>query len=337
MTRAEPHVMGEAAPHHPQRAAPDLVPMASLLADVMQVEVAPSPESDRIDPQFRADRTADLVVDLLGRLVPGPLVVVVEEAHWADGASVALLNRLAFATEGRPWAVVVVRRGETGGFAPASGVRVDLEPLPRDVIEHLVHAATEATPLRPHEVAAIVERAEGNPLFVEEVTRLAVGSGSLTQLPESVHAAMSTQIDQLHPRVRRILRYCAVLGRSFRREVLQRILASDDIALDAAMLTALSAFIEPDDETGSASATAWSVTRRTRAWPFGCGHIHRLAGEVLEASAPTATPTRPRSPCTSNERATPPAPGGTPRWPETSRSAPTPTPTPHATSRTPSR
>jgi class 3 adenylate cyclase/tetratricopeptide (TPR) repeat protein len=284
VTRAEPQVMGRALLATLERSAPDLVPMASLLADVVQVEVASSPESDRIDPQFRADRTADLVVDLLGRLVPGPLVVVVEEAHWADGASVALLNRLAFATEGRPWAVVVVRRGETGGFAPASGVRVDLQPLPPDVIEHLVHAATEATPLRPHEVAAIVERAEGNPLFVEEVTRLAVGSGSLDQLPESVHAAMSTQIDQLHPRVRRILRYCAVLGRSFRREVLQRILASDDITLDAAMLSALSSFIEPDDESRVRfrnslvrDAAYEGLAFRVRA------HIHGLAGEVLEA------------------------------------------------------
>src|SRR4029079_3579866 len=108
--------------------------------------------------------------------------------------------------------------------------------------------ATEATPLRPHEVAAIVERAEGNPLFVEEVTRLAVGAGSLGQLPESVHAAMSTQIDQLHPPVRRVLRYCAVLGRSFRREVLERVLASDDLSLDATTLSALAPFVEADGE-----------------------------------------------------------------------------------------
>ena len=105
--------MGRALLATLERSAPDLLPMAPLLADVMQVEVPSTPESDRIDPQFRADRTADLVGRPLGRLVPGPLVVVVEEAHWADGASVALLNRLAFATAGRPWAVVVVRRGET--------------------------------------------------------------------------------------------------------------------------------------------------------------------------------------------------------------------------------
>ena len=158
-----------------ERFAPDLLPMAPLLADITQVDVPGTPEADRIDPQYRGDRAADVVIDLLGRLMPGPLVIVVEEAHWADGASAALLDRVAFATAGRPWAVLVVRRGETGGFAPESGVGVVLGPLAPDVVERLVHAATEATPLRPHEVAAIVERAEGNPLFVEEVTRLGDG------------------------------------------------------------------------------------------------------------------------------------------------------------------
>ena len=103
--------------------------------------------------------------------VPGRSCVVVEEAHWADGASAGLLDRLAFATAGRPWAVVVVRRGEAGGFVPATGTTSGARPAAPDVVERLVIAATEATPLRPHEIAAIVERAEGNPLFVEEVTR----------------------------------------------------------------------------------------------------------------------------------------------------------------------
>ena len=283
VTRAEPQVMGRALLASLQRWAPDLLPMASLLADVVQVEVPSTPEADRIDPQFRADRTADLVIDVIGRVVPGPLVVVVEEAHWADGASVALLNRLAFATDGRPWAVVVVRRGETGGFAPGSGVRVDLQPLPREVIEHLVHAATEATPLRPHEVAAIVERAEGNPLFVEEVTRLAVGSGSLSQLPESVHAAMSTQIDRLAPTTRRILRFCAVLGRSFRREVLERILAVDDLTLDQKMLMALASFIEDDGEDRLRFRNSLVRDAAYEGLAFRVrSRIHRMAGEVLE-------------------------------------------------------
>ena len=281
--RAEPQVMGQALLATLAQSAPDLVPMAPLVADALQVEVPSTPEADRIDPQFRADRLADVVVDLLGRLLPPDLVILVEEAHWADGASAALLKRVAFAAVGRPWALLVVRRGDRDGFAPDTGVRVVLGPLHRDVIERLVITATEATPLRPHEVAAIVERAGGNPLFVEEVTRLALGSGSLDQLPESVQAAMSTQIDRLSPPVRRVLRYCAVLGRSFRREVARASLAADGIDVDAATFAALGEFLEADGEQRFRfrnslvrDAAYEGLAYRVRA------RLHRVAGEVLE-------------------------------------------------------
>ena len=54
-----------------ERCAPDLLPMAPLLADVVQVDVPDTPEADRIDPQYRADRAADVVIDLLGRARAG--------------------------------------------------------------------------------------------------------------------------------------------------------------------------------------------------------------------------------------------------------------------------
>ena len=84
--------------------APDLLPMSPLIADVAHVEVPSTPEADALDPQFRPDRLADVLVDLVGRMVPGPILLIAEEAHWADVASAHLLERIAGATRGRPWA-----------------------------------------------------------------------------------------------------------------------------------------------------------------------------------------------------------------------------------------
>ena len=281
--RDVPEAMGRAMLATLERVAPDLLGLAPLLADVVQVEVPGTAEADRIDPQFRADRVADVVIALVERMLPGRLAVVVEDAHWADGASARLLDRVAGAAAGRPWAVLAVRRGDTGGFAPAHGPSVVLEPLPPDVVERLVIAATEATPLRPHEVAAVVARAGGNPLFVEEVTRLAVGAGSLESLPESVHAAMSTQIDRLAPTTRRILRYCAVLGRSFRREILDATLAADGLLLDGGTSDALAHLLEAD---GAARLRFRNSLVRDAAYEGLAfrvrARIHRTAGEVLE-------------------------------------------------------
>ncbi|HET7820572.1 MAG TPA: adenylate/guanylate cyclase domain-containing protein [Ornithinibacter sp.] len=263
--------------------APGLLPMAPLLADVLSVGVPDTPEADRVDPQYRADRVADVVIELLDRLAPGRFAVVVEDAHWADGASVHLLGRLAAATSGHPRAVVVVRRGGSDGFAPASGTRIVLDPLPDDVVEKLVIAATEATPLRPHEVAAVVAKAGGNPLFVEEVTRLALGAGSLEELPESVQAAMGAQVDELPPGARRILRYCAVLGLSVRREVLEGTLAADGLVLDRATLATLGNLVEADGpdrlrfRTSLVRDAAYDgLAYRVRA------RVHGTAGGVLE-------------------------------------------------------
>lgn len=283
LERDTPEAMGRALLATLGRVAPDLLPVAPLLADVVQVDVPSTREVDQLDLQYRPDRLADAVVRLVARTMPGPLVLVAEEAHWADGASARLLDRIAASTTGRPWAVVAVRRGVEGGFAPAGGTHVTLEPLPPDVMERLVIAATEATPLRPHEVAAVVDRAQGNPLFVEEVTRVALDTGSLDALPESVQGAMSAQIDLLPPLPRRILRHCAVLGRSFRLEVLTQTLAVDGLWVDDSTLASLNAFLEPDgpDRLRFRNSLVRDAAYEGLAYRIR-SRLHQSAGEALE-------------------------------------------------------
>jgi class 3 adenylate cyclase/tetratricopeptide (TPR) repeat protein len=283
VVRDTPDVMGRQLLETLEAAAPELLPMAPLIADVAQVEVPATPEADAIDPQYRPDRLADVLVQLVGTMLPGRLVLIAEEAHWADMASTHLLERIAAAAVARPWAVVSVRRGREGGFLPSSGVSVTLGPLPDDVVERLVIEATEAAPLRPHEVRAIVERAQGNPLFVEEAAKVARAAGSLDQMPGSLQAAMAAQIDLLDPTTRRILRYASVLGRSFRRRVLNQTLAADGLAIDPATIASLSEFLEADGRdrlrfrnTLLRDAAYEELAYRTRA------RLHRAAGVALE-------------------------------------------------------
>ncbi|MCU0301751.1 MAG: AAA family ATPase [Candidatus Nanopelagicales bacterium] len=283
LERDTPAAMGQAMLAALRQVAPDLLPMAPLLADVAQVEVPSTAEVDQLDPQYRPERLADAVIELVARAMPGRIVLIAEESHWADAASAALLERVALAATGRPWTVVAIRRPDPGGFAPSVGETIEVGPLPPAVVERLVIAATEATPLRPHEIAAIVERAEGSPLFVTEVTRVALTAGSLEALPESVGAAMATQIDALPPHARRILRYCAVLGRSFRLAVLREVLSAEGLALQPADVAELSGFLEPD---GPARMRFRNSLVRDAAYEGLAFRIrarmHRTAGETLE-------------------------------------------------------
>jgi len=295
VSRGTAEAMGDALLEALRRVAPDLLPMAPLIADVALVEVPCTPEADAIDPQYRPDLVAQALIDIVGRTFPGRLVLIAEEAHWTDRASAGLLERIAAATAGRPWAVIAVRRAMDSGFEPGQGLRIDLAPLPDDVIETLIHDATEAAPLRPHEVQAIVERAEGNPLFVEEVTRVARAAGSLQEMPESLQAALTAQIDLLDPVERRVLRTAAVLGRSFRREILRETLTADGLTSDPGTLGHLAEFFEPEGTTRLRfrnslvrDAAYEELAYRTRA------RLHRAAGLAtertsvdLEADAPT--------------------------------------------------
>ena len=318
-----PDVMGRRPRGQPRRSAPDLVPMASLLADIVQVEVPADARSRPHRPAVpgrphrgrrrRPDRAAGA----------RPLVaLVVEEAHWADGASVALLNRVAFATAGRPWAVLVVRRGEHGGFAPAvGGPGGARNRCRRTSIEHLVHAATEATPLRPHEVAAIVERAEGNPLFVEEVTRLAVGSGSLGR------AARVGSRRHEHPD--RPARAAGASGPAVLRGARPQLPAGGAPAHSRGgrprpwtppILTALPSFIEADDESRLQFRNSLVRDAAYEGLAFRVRARHPPAGR----RGPRRRQHRPRRrlaharPALRDEPATPRGRGGTPSWPGTS-------------------
>jgi class 3 adenylate cyclase/tetratricopeptide (TPR) repeat protein len=244
--RADPVTMGRRLDDALRRRAADLLPRAPLLATLISAEVAETDYSRTLDAQFRPQRLADTVVDLLDRFHTGPLVLIADGMQWADAASAAVLDVITRAAPQRPWAVLVTRRDEEGGFDPAVGDPVRLRPLDRSTIERLIDRATEAAPLRPHEAAAVADRAQGNPLFVEEVTQVLKPGDSLDSLPESLQAALSTQIDRLDFHARRILRYCSVLGRTFRREVAVETLQQFDLRVDAATVADLSDFIERD-------------------------------------------------------------------------------------------
>ena len=229
-----------------RRLVPHLEPLLPLIADVAHINVPSTPDVEVILPQYRPDRTADALVELFRALTTGPTVFVVEDAHWVDDASEHLLSRLAEATRLEPWLIVVARRDEEGGFDPEGAVQIALEPLPPDVIRELTAAATEAAPLRPHEVDQVVERAAGNPMFVGEVVRAAQELGSLDAVPASLQGTMAAQVDALDPLARRVLSYASVLGRSFRRRVFAEVLRAEHLQLDPATLQRLGRFLEED-------------------------------------------------------------------------------------------
>src|SRR5204862_7323347 len=112
----------------------------------------------------------------------------------------------------------VTRRDEETGFAaPDSPDAVHLRPevLLETDAELLLSSATEESPLRPDELRILAERSGGNPLFLRRLSGIARRPGGIEQLPDSIEALVTAELDRLHPRDRLLLRVASVLGMSF--------------------------------------------------------------------------------------------------------------------------
>lgn len=262
---------------------PELLPYLPLVADVVHVDVAPTPEVTAIDRRFRSTRRAEVIEDVLAAALSAPSALVVDDAHWLDDASAELLARLAAAGERRGWSMVVLRREEAGGFHPGGGPTVSLAPLPDRDSEALVLAATTAAPLRPNELAAIIDRAGGNPLYLLELVRAVRASGGLSELPDSLDATLAVQIDRLAPLPRRILRFAAVLGRTFPVRVFEEVLAAGQLELDAATEAHLAGFLARSGALELRFLHALMQEVAYRGLSYGRRReLHALAGDAIE-------------------------------------------------------
>jgi class 3 adenylate cyclase/predicted ATPase len=276
--------LGEQLRSTVKKTVPHLEPFLPLLGDALQLVIPSTVESDSISAEFRVDRTADVVLELLAAIHDEPLVFVAEDMQWADDASAHLLGRMALAAQSHPWLLISVRREDEGGFVTALGEHVPIEPLPDDVVRALAISATEAAPLRPHEIDLVVTRANGSPLFVGELITAAQELGSFDAVPASLQGTLAAQVDALDPLSKRMLSYASVLGRSFRRTVVEELLRHEGLELDEATLGQLSRFIEADGplrfrfKNGLVCDVVYDgLAYRARA------RLHQAAGEAFEA------------------------------------------------------
>ena len=277
---ADPNHAGELLEKIVMQAAPGLLPWLPLLAVPFGASVASTPESDAVDAQFRLARTHDVVVDFLDTILDGPVFLVVEDAHWIDDVSGALLNHLVMAAETRSWVGVITRRPEGPWEAPdaARHVRVvHLEPLADGDIR-AVALETADRPFSDSEIDLVIQRSGGNPLFAIELAR-AVSRGTVDQLPDSIEGLISTRIDALTADKRRLLRVAAVFGREF--DVLQVSAVAD---ADLTMTRGLEEFIEHDAGTRYRFRHAMYRDAAYEGLPFReRKRLHERTALVLEA------------------------------------------------------
>jgi tetratricopeptide (TPR) repeat protein len=152
----------------------------------------------------------------------GPLVLVWEDIHWADEGMLDLIEHLVLWVRAPVLQICLAREELLELRAGWGGVRRDsttlfLEPLDESDTRELIALLMRAEKIDDNMIAAVAARAEGNPLFAEEmVRRLAEEDGAgAAELPATVHALLAARLDSLEPFQRRVLAHASVIGRTF--------------------------------------------------------------------------------------------------------------------------
>jgi class 3 adenylate cyclase/tetratricopeptide (TPR) repeat protein len=148
-----------------------------------------------------------------------PLVVVLDDVHWAEPTLLDLVDYLDAWTSKAPFLVVCLARRDLLEARPGWGGTdrvLSLEPLAEGDAGALV-AEIAGDELDESGRARIVEVAEGNPLFLEQLLAVAkeAGADALATVPPSVEALLAGRLDRLEPEERALLERAAVIGREF--------------------------------------------------------------------------------------------------------------------------
>ncbi len=195
-----------------------------------------------------------------GLAARGPVVLLLDDLHWADPTSCALLEQLLPLTQSAPLLILTLFRPGEDQPAwhfyqaarernPAGVTRVALEPLDetqaRTLVANLLHVEDLPDTVR----SLILTKAEGNPFFVEEVIRSLLDAGLVIRVdghwrttraidqitvPDTLTGVIAARLDRLTETSKRVAQTAAVIGREFDLDILTAVY-DEPRALDAAL------------------------------------------------------------------------------------------------------
>lgn len=246
------------------------------------------------------------------RAAEHPLTLIFDDIHWAEDPMLETIEHLAEWSRA-PLFILCLARPELrdrrpswgGGLMNAAAVR--LEPLSAEETRRLIAALLDIDELPELVRATITERAQGNPLFVEELLRMLIGAGHIERhdgrwiatksigevaVPASLQGLLAARLDQLPAKVKRALQRASVVGKVFYADALAALGHIEESVDDLLVAAARRDFVIERNERGPGGGRAWqfkhilirdvayeSLPKEERS------HLHDAAGRWLESVA----------------------------------------------------
>ena len=286
-----------------------LGPSAAWLGQLMPELAGPAPPAGPVpvaDLGAARFQLNQAVAGLLRRLAEArPLLVVVDDLHWADVPSLSLLAFLAAELKDVRLVVVGTYRDvevvagqpltETLGMLAREPVveRIPLGGLDRAGVARLVGRTIGGRPAEPL-VRAVVDRCGGNPFFIAELLRLLQSEGRLAapdaavaarrEVPVGVRDVLRRRLARLPAQTSTVLMVAAVAGRGFDLDLIEAVTGLDDEpALDAAEAAVLAGLVLEDDRAAGRYRFAHALVRETIYEDISRARRARLHARVVDA------------------------------------------------------
>jgi predicted ATPase/class 3 adenylate cyclase len=221
----------------------DLAPawgrFTALLGQLLNLPFPETTLTHALTLEQRRDRLQDLIVMIcLAVARRRPLVLVVDDLQWADATSQALIERLAIVLAGYPLLLMLIYRPSPDLAEPwrelSHASTITLGELARADSEMLLAALLGGEP--SDQLLPLIERAHGTPLFLEEIVRYLIETGSLQRdragnwnvvrpvdsstVPVQVEQLITARVDRLDDDTRALLQTAAVIGQRFSEDLL---------------------------------------------------------------------------------------------------------------------
>ena len=273
--------------------------LGSRAADVAQVvpelaeRLGDLGEPPAMEPEQARFRLFDSIAGFLGGASQSrPLVLVLDDLHWADEPSLLLLSFVARRLADTGLLIVGTYRDiELGRHHPLAETladlgavegarRIALHGLAPEGIASFIELTAGVDRPPPDLAEAIRDQTGGNPFFIGEVVRLMAAEGRLGEdqarrevaIPQGVREVVGRRLDRLPEQANDVLRLAAVCGREFDLEVLERVSRHPPETVSGAL----------------AAATGARLIAESREMPGRYSFAHALVGETLHAEVPAA-------------------------------------------------
>ena len=284
-----------------------VVGVAPLVAALLSIPTGDRYPSLALSPQRQKAQTIAALVDhITGRSRRQPVLCLVEDAHWCDPTTLEVLERLVHrAPELRVLVLITSRPEFSVPWTAAHTTALTLTRLGQAQVAAMVAHLTSGKALPPEVLAQILDKTDGVPLFVEELTKTILESGLLREdderyalrgplpslaIPATLQDSLMARLDRLAP-VKEVAQLGAVLGREFTYAVLAAVSPRREPALSEALAQLVRAGLlfrrgQPPEahyrfkHALVQGAAYTSLLKRTRQ------QLHRQIAAVLEASFP---------------------------------------------------